>query len=386
MPKPHSPETPDPANTDNLAPRPAPATESPTDSVGGRLVSLDQFRGYTVLGMLVVNFLGGYAAAPAILKHHNNYCSYADTIMPHFLYLVGFSFRLTYLRRSARFGAGAAVSHALSRNFALILLGLVLYHLDNSYKTWEALTSKPIRVLIFEAFQRDPFQTLVHIGIASLWCLPVVGRSFAARLGWLFLSAGLFQVASVAFYYEWVMTRPGIDGGPLGFLTWSVPLLVGTFAHDLTVAAKPRAAAIRLFVASWPIMILGYVLACVGPDGPRLASPPFFPPNHVPDLMTMSQRAGSLSYLVFAAGFSLLVHSAFIALCDVKGLALGVFGLFGRNALAAYVVHMLVSDFVQPYVPKDSPGPYLIAGVAVYLLICWLFQRHMERHKLILKL
>ena len=36
-----------------------------------RLNSLDQFRGYTVLGMFVVNFVGSFAVVPAVLKHHN---------------------------------------------------------------------------------------------------------------------------------------------------------------------------------------------------------------------------------------------------------------------------------------------------------------------------
>ena len=66
-----------------------------------RIVSLDQFRGYTVVGMLFVNFLGGYVVVPAVFKHHNTYCSYADTIMPQFFFAVGFAFRLTFLRRLA---------------------------------------------------------------------------------------------------------------------------------------------------------------------------------------------------------------------------------------------------------------------------------------------
>jgi predicted acyltransferase len=41
------------------------ATSAP--GPGGRIVSLDQFRGYTVAGMLLVNFLGGYRAVPAVL-------------------------------------------------------------------------------------------------------------------------------------------------------------------------------------------------------------------------------------------------------------------------------------------------------------------------------
>ena len=39
---------------------------------------------------------------PAILKHHNTYCSYADTIMPQFFFAVGFAYRLTFLRGSRR--------------------------------------------------------------------------------------------------------------------------------------------------------------------------------------------------------------------------------------------------------------------------------------------
>ena len=63
---------------------------------GQRIISLDQFRGYTVLGMFLVNFVGGFEATHYLLKHHNTFCSYSDTIMPQFLFAVGFAFRLTF--------------------------------------------------------------------------------------------------------------------------------------------------------------------------------------------------------------------------------------------------------------------------------------------------
>ena len=65
-----------------------------------RLVSLDQFRGYTVLGMFIVNFVGGFASTHWLLKHHNTFCSYAVTIMPQFFFAVGFAYRLTIVRRA----------------------------------------------------------------------------------------------------------------------------------------------------------------------------------------------------------------------------------------------------------------------------------------------
>ncbi len=50
-------------NLNATEPRPSLTTEA-----GGRIVSLDQFRGYTVAGMLLVNFLSGYQAVPAVLS------------------------------------------------------------------------------------------------------------------------------------------------------------------------------------------------------------------------------------------------------------------------------------------------------------------------------
>ena len=69
-------------------------------ATAGRIESLDQFRGYTVAGMFVVNFLGSFDATPVLLTHQNNFCSYADTIMPQFFFAVGFAFRLTFGRRA----------------------------------------------------------------------------------------------------------------------------------------------------------------------------------------------------------------------------------------------------------------------------------------------
>ena len=45
--------------------------QEPSGNGGGRILSMDQFRGYTVAGMFLVNFLGGYAAIHPVFKHNN---------------------------------------------------------------------------------------------------------------------------------------------------------------------------------------------------------------------------------------------------------------------------------------------------------------------------
>lgn len=351
------------------------ATPSDKPAPTGRIASLDQFRGYTVAGMLLVNFLGGFAAVPAILKHHNTYCSYADTIMPQFFFAVGFAYRLTFLKRLAVEGTRGAVAAVVRRNLGLILLGFVLYHLDGGAKTWADLTALGPAGFLTTAFQREVFQTLVHIALASLWVLPVIAAGPGARLVFLVATAALHLGLSRWFYFDVAWHRPVIDGGPLGFLTWSIPLLVGSLAFD-AVAAGGDGLIRRL--AGWSVVLMGvgYGLSCLGGFP---AAPPFVAPDGPVNLWTMSQRTGSVSYLTFSAGFSLLVYAVFVAASDRGGLRVGLFRTFGSNALAAYVLHDLVAGAVKPYAPGDAPGWYVTAVFLLYFGISYLLVRGLEK-------
>src|SRR5207237_1465132 len=154
-----------------------------------RIHSLDQFRGYTVLGMFFVNFAGHFRIIPDIFKHHNTYCSYADTIMPHFFFAVGFAYRLTLLRRLKVEGWQRAYAKVVRRNLGLILLGMVLYHLDGKFDTWNELQSLGFIGFMKTSFQRNVFQTLVHIGVTSLWILPVIAAGTTVRIAYMTFSA-----------------------------------------------------------------------------------------------------------------------------------------------------------------------------------------------------
>lgn len=362
--------------------RSAPAMAPPLTSSGRRIVSLDQFRGYTVIGMLFVNFLGNFAALPAIFKHHNTYCSYADTIMPQFFFAVGFAYRLTFLRRLETLGYTAAAAAVLRRSLGLILLGFVIYHLDGRAETWAELQAMGLRGFVTRAFQRNLFQTLVHIAVTTLWVLPVIAAGRAARVGFLVLSSVLHLGLSSWFYFDWVWNRPGIDGGPLGFLSWTIPLLVGSLTYD-TMARDREGKLPQLVGWGFLMMAIGYGLSCLGGG---LAAPPFVAPSQSVTLWTMSQRTGSISYLTFAAGFSLVLYTLFVAICDGGGLHVKIFSVFGRNALAAYILHPLVAGAIKLYMPRDAPSWYVAAGFGIYFGINYLFINYLDRSGLHLRL
>lgn len=413
-------------------------TQAIENAKPARLVSLDQFRGYTVIGMLLVNYFGGYQACPQVLKHSNDYCSYADTIMPQFLFAVGFALRLTFGRRMEQGRDWSAYGRIARRLLGLLLVSFVVYTVGARAPNWEKLTELGVWGALAEPLKRQWFQTLTHIAVTSLWIVPVIHASHSIRLAWAAGSGILHVIVSYWFNFVWCNTAPNaIDGGPLGFLTWTIPAIAGSIVCDWFVpsvqkeqqgapsiassAMLPRRIAIRRgLIWGCLLMIMGYVFSCgtrwydrdsIGPEAsvpdklaqhpviPAMdqfaikmsqakllswfAEPPFVKPPDASvrkwNYWMMSQRAGSLSYLTFTAGFAMVVFVGFFVLCDLGQVSLGIFRTFGTNALIAYVLHDMVGNAVQPFFPKDSPGWYAFLGLALFYLITWLFIRALEK-------
>ena len=356
---------------------------------------MDQFRGYTMAGMFLVNFIGAFAVMPAVLKHHNNYNSYADTIMPQFFFAVGFSLRLALLKNIVGMGRAAAYDKAIRRCLSLILIGLVVYHLDGQYNRWDDLRQVGLYGFFARSFWRNPFQALVHIAITSLWVLPVIAASTRIRVIFLAGSALLHLLLSQWFWYALLWNKRVIDGGQLGFLTWAIPTLVGSLAYDWVAKRGPQEAMKPLLQWGLILSLFGYALSCLnavfnsvqsGGLSRFLIEPPFWPPSRPVDIWTMSQRAGSNSYLWFATGFSLLVYAAFVWWTDIKGKQLGLFTVFGLNPLAGYIIHDIVADAVHPFGPPDSPLYWAIFVFAIYFCIVWVFLWGLHKQKIYLRM
>ncbi len=305
-------------------------------------------------------------------------------------------------------------------------MSLVIYNVGARATNWKQLQEIGIWGALSEPLKRSWFQTLMHIAVTSLWILPVVHGRAWVRIVWMVGSGLLHVVLSYAFNYVWVNTNPnGIDGGPLGFLTWTIPAIVGTLVCDAIVVREPRRGQFaKMLVGALVLMLAGYVLSCgtrlydVPTDqqearrSEKLASDPVWPTKEridakrsdgsswlaeapfvkPPDAVSrkwnywmMSQRGGTLSYLVFSAGFSVLVFVVFYGICDGIGFQLAVFRTFGTNALLAYVLHSMVSSAVQPFFPKDSPWWYALMGLFLFFFVTWIFVRHFEKQGVYLR-
>ena len=106
----------------------ADALAPPVAGAGSRLLSLDVFRGLTIIGMLIVNNPGNAATSFEQLRHSPwNGWTLADLVFPFFLFVVGITTHLSLRARARRGDSESAVRRQIFRRGALLFaIGLLL--------------------------------------------------------------------------------------------------------------------------------------------------------------------------------------------------------------------------------------------------------------------
>lgn len=386
-----------------------------------RLVSLDALRGFTIIGMIIVNTPGSWSHVYAPLLHASWHgVTPTDLIFPFFLFMVGVSITLAFTKaREIRTPRRKLHRKVLVRSLKIFALGLFL-------NLWPEFDFSELRVagvlqriaLVFAAcaliFLNTKWRTQVWIGIAILvgyWGLlslvpvPVdaVNES-ALRSGEVERSHGRLVQVDVAARGEDALEpnyEPGVNlaawidrralPGSLWERTWDPEGLLSTLPAIATgifgmlIGQLVLSARDPYRRVSW-VFFVGFCGLLCG-----LAWDLSFPIN---------KNLWSSSFVVYSGGWACLCFAATILIADVlryqRWTRPGV--VFGANPLVAYALaSMLTVVFYSGF--GSSPGlnaafmdaatgaglppklaslvyALLYVGV-IYLPVLWLWKRRL---------
>lgn len=317
-----------------------------------RLLSMDQLRGYAIFGMILVNFLGQFEVMPWHFKHHTTGFSFADTIAPLFIFIVGMGFRLSLQRRVQAVGLGSALRAAARRYTVLILIGIVIYNPIDPGNWWDAL---------------------VDIGAGGLLALPWLMAPARVRVAAAFAYLGAFQTLfSLTAYGPWLMGN-SFNGGPLGILSWAFILLMGTLAWDIIASGAPRAILVRLVGYGAALFLCGWLLRM--PWGAWKAEWPF------------SQYWMTAPYPMASAGLSFLTAAFFYWFCDRLGWKFPHLTVLGRNPLVLYITQYVLIGLHGAFIAeRDSSLFMALLSFAAFYLVCYAVAWRLYVDRVIIKL
>jgi hypothetical protein len=281
------------------------------------------------------------------------------------------------------------------------------------------------------------WETLAIIGVTSLWVLPVMAARARVRIAFALGCAALHVLLCDLFYFHFMENQPnwldhfwgttdtrGLDGGPLGFLTWGIAQIAGSLAYDAVAAGRLGSAFAKILGWGIVLLLVGYGLSCLSmlypatqppsteaeqiqvADSPVrpptdnvpvdlhawLAPPPFVQPapeeQRQLNYWLMSKRVVTLPFILSATGYALAVYALFILLCDLLPLQLGIFRTFGQNPLAAYVLHGIIGEAIRVFGPSaETATPPWIAGTLLAQFgMTYLFVRYLEKNRIFLRM
>jgi predicted acyltransferase len=283
-------------------------------SMSKRLGSIDHYRGFSILLMILANYTADVVTIPPYLKHAPDIgLTVIDLIAPFFIFAIGLSYPVSARRRSTQFGARDTIMHFIQRGFVLLGIG--------------ALISAGESLMVPNG-ESVNWGVLQAIGIAILLTLPVILLPSGTRL---IIGLGLLAVYQYLLGKYWLgIVLRSSHGGLPGSLGWTAMLILSTVFADVFHRQPERHT--RYLWFSLITLLIG-ILLCL-----------FVP---------ISKNRVSASYILVSLGASALLFAGFHILIDHWNFNLAILDASGKNPLVLYCAHyVLLGLVVLPGIPS----------------------------------
>ena len=309
-----------------------------------RILSIDVFKGLTILLMVFLNTFHPYDDVPAWSKHAGEYgLTYVDLVAPFFVFMLALNMKISYKRRVEKFGKKRAALRFIRRFLIFIGIGLVL--------------------TIYVDYNGFYFQwgTLQVLGFSGLMVLPLLDLKPFVKLTFATIFMVLHQLilltpASVIIYES-------VEGGILAVLSWCSMMILSSFLAEGLGKGKEQVKHYFLYGGFICLLIgigTGYVLG---------VSRPYI----------------SLPYILISIGIASLLYYLLYYIFEECGIKYNFikkerfFSVVGKNAFIFYLIHILIAYTIYSIFPFDTPSIIIFPLAIVHTAFIWLMAYYMNK-------
>lgn len=344
--------------------------------IRARLVSLDVFRGATVIAMLLTITPGADYTGYGMLHHVAwNGWTFTDCVAPCFMWIVGVALALSVDKRRQRGDSRAAIlRHAGRRTLLLFSIGVVLGILPALI---EADATRLLDYTLMGTLQRIAIAYFIGCGlllllpgaVAQLTAAAVITASYAALL-MLYAAPGSvpgefsFHGNIVSFLdARWLGPHSARSHPLLSACAAAATVSLGAAAGLWMVQRADHARRLRLLVCTGILLVITSRFSNI-----------WIPPNNKLWSPTYVLVMGGIAYLLFAAAYWTV---------DIVGLRLGIFPfvVLGENPLTVWVVFDATRTMLSSFGYALTGGSWHSAWTLIYEK---LFQPHGSREVTVL--
>jgi predicted acyltransferase len=353
---------------------------------GGRLVSLDTFRGFIMFWIIGGDALaeGLHALRPngllnALVYELNHTpwqgLRFYDCIWPSFMLMAGLSVPLSFAKRSRTQTYPQMLAHALQRFAVLFLLGSIRESITFGKPYWVELSSalQPIAIASLVAFLLVRKAQWIQATVAgSLLAAYACILAFVSAPG---VPAGSYQpMVNLVRYTDLLVLGRTYPGDPWGTVICTLPTIsttiLGMLIGEWLMSARSKENKVKMIAgAGLFCLVAGYALSPI-----------------IPIIM----KIWTTSYGLVTAGWACLMFLLFYWFVDVRGHREGTlpFVVIGSNAVFIYMFSSIVPleqwVGIFTHAMVRSAGEPLVRAIVV-LVVEWLMLFWMYRNKIFIK-
>jgi predicted acyltransferase len=300
-----------------------------------RLTSLDFFRGFSILSMILINFIGNNSYTQ--LKHATWHgFTFADTIFPFFLWIIGVSIVFSFTKKLNKgFNKKEILYLVLKRSLILFAFGIFLnlfpYFNFSSFRIMGILQRIALTYLfagIIFLYFKQKWQIIINISLLIIYILILFYVPVPC-----YGSGVLDQEGNIVQYVDKIILKNKMYNenfdpeGILSTLSAITTVLFGILAGNLLISKKLNKINL-MFLNSFGLIVLGLIMNL------------FLPIN---------KNLWTSSFSVFMSGLAFLIFSIsywFIEIKNYKKWSLP-FVITGMNSIILYVISILFATLIN---------------------------------------